>query len=116
MTNHPRQDNNDYYNLIADCEFIYLPLTYAAANNALLEGMSLGVPVVCNNLEGVLDYLPGKEYVMSNVAELEAFYLRHVAMTEAERSAEQAKLREYCRENFDWSVVQRKVIALCEQL
>ena len=116
MTVHPRLANSDYYQLIADCEFIYLPLTYAAANNALLEGMSLGVPVVCNDLEGVLDYLPGTDYVVSSVTELEAFYVRHVAMTKAERLAEQARLREYCRDNFDWSVVQNKVIALCEQL
>ena len=116
MVTYPRLDNTDYYNLIAQCEFIYLPLTYAAANNALLEGISLGVPVVCNNLEGVLDYLPSDAYVVSSVAELEQFYVRHRAMTGPERRAEQAELKRYCRENFDWSVVQRRVVELCERL
>ncbi len=113
---HARLDSEDYYGLIADSEFVFLPLTYAAANNALLEGLSLGVPVFSNDVEGVTDYLPSAAYVVSGPEDLAAVYAKRMTMSEAERRAEQTELKNYSRKHFDWEVIHERIRALCEAL
>lgn len=53
---YPRLNDDDYYSLIKDCDFNFLPLTYATANNALLEASFLGVKSIIPNIDGILDY------------------------------------------------------------
>ena len=52
----PRLDDPAYYGLIAHCDAMLLPLTFATANNALLEAHALGTPSVCSDLAGIRDY------------------------------------------------------------
>ncbi len=113
---HARLSSEEYYRVLAESELVFLPLTYAAANNALLEGISLGIPVFCNDVEGATDYLPSVAYSVSGPEEIAAIYSRRMAMSEAERCAEQSELKKYSQENFDWSVVHRQIRALCETL
>lgn len=51
-----RLNDNQYYSLIEECDYSFLPLTFATANNALLEVQSLGRKSILPNLPGVLDY------------------------------------------------------------
>ena len=51
-----RLDDDEYYSLISDCDYSFLPLTFATANNALMEAQSLMVPSILPNISGVLDY------------------------------------------------------------
>lgn len=53
---YPRLDDDHYYSLISDCDYNFLPLTFATANNALLEASFLGVRSILPNIEGILDY------------------------------------------------------------
>jgi glycosyltransferase involved in cell wall biosynthesis len=45
--------------LYRESDLLLLPLTQAAANNSLLEGMACGLPVVSSRVGGVAEYLGG---------------------------------------------------------
>lgn len=49
-------DDNQYYSLITACDWSFLPLTYATANNALMESHYLGIPCILPKISGVTDY------------------------------------------------------------
>lgn len=49
-------NDNQYYSLISACDWSFLPLTYATANNALMESHYLGIPSILPKISGVTDY------------------------------------------------------------
>lgn len=51
-----RLNDNDYYSLINQSDYNFLPLKYATANNALLEAQYLDVRSILPNIPGVSDY------------------------------------------------------------
>ncbi len=53
---YPRLSDDHYYSLISDCDYNFLPLTFATANNALLEASFLGVRSILPNIDGITDY------------------------------------------------------------
>lgn len=53
---YPRLDDDRYYSIIADCDYSFLPLTFATANNALLESQFLGVRSILPRITGIEDY------------------------------------------------------------
>jgi len=56
VTIHPRLSEIEYYSLLNRCHLLFLPLTFASANNALLEAYSVGLPALCTDLPGIHDY------------------------------------------------------------
>jgi glycosyltransferase involved in cell wall biosynthesis len=50
--------------LYQSAHVLFLPLLAATANNALLEGIACGLPVVSTSLEAVHAYLPGGEGIL----------------------------------------------------
>jgi glycosyltransferase involved in cell wall biosynthesis len=55
---HRAIDDSTLALLYRSTDVLFLPLTDATANNALLEGMASGLPVVASDLEAVRAYLP----------------------------------------------------------
>lgn len=53
---YPRLDDDLYYSVISDCDYSFLPLTFATANNALLEAQFLGVKSILPLISGIDDY------------------------------------------------------------
>lgn len=106
---HGRLSAEDYQTLISRSLFVLLPLTFATANNALLEGLREGVPVICNRVDGVLEYLPGPEYAFESVDELLGMATRLLAMDLEARSAESSRLLDFVRREYAWDVVRRRV-------
>lgn len=49
-------DDDKYYSMLQSCDYSFLPLTFATANNALLEQQGLGVISILPNINGVTDY------------------------------------------------------------
>lgn len=56
VTCYPRLDDDMYYSVIHDCDYNFLPLTFATANNALLEAQFLGVKSILPAISGIEDY------------------------------------------------------------
>ncbi len=53
---YPRLSDDDYFSVMRACDYNFLPLTYATANNTLLEAEFLGIKSILPQIEGVLDY------------------------------------------------------------
>lgn len=51
-----RLSNDEYYSLLEACDYNFLPLTFATANNTLLEAQSLGVTSILPDIDGISDY------------------------------------------------------------
>jgi glycosyltransferase involved in cell wall biosynthesis len=50
--------------LYQDADILFLPLVKATANNALLEGIACGLPVITTSLPSIKAYLPGPEAML----------------------------------------------------
>lgn len=48
--------DDDYYSVFSSCDYSFLPLTFATANNTLMEAQSLGIPSILRDMEGIEDY------------------------------------------------------------
>lgn len=57
-------DDDRLLKLYQQSDILFLPLIQSTANNAILEGIACGLPVVSTNLPSVKAYLPGKEAVL----------------------------------------------------
>lgn len=51
-----RLDDDMYYSVMSDCDYNFLPLTFATANNALLEAQFLGLRSILPAIPGIEDY------------------------------------------------------------
>lgn len=52
----PRLEDDAYYSLLSQCDYNFLPLTFATANNALLEAQALGIISIIPKITGITDY------------------------------------------------------------
>lgn len=57
-------DDDALRKLYRESSLLLLPMRYATANNALLEGIACGLPVVANHLPGLEAYVPGREALL----------------------------------------------------
>ncbi len=51
-----RLNDEDYFSVIQSCDYNFLPLTFATANNTLLEAQFLGVRSIIPQITGIEDY------------------------------------------------------------
>ncbi|MFK4442344.1 glycosyltransferase involved in cell wall biosynthesis [Caballeronia udeis] len=110
---HGRLNSRQYQEIIENSLFLLLPLKFATANNALLEGLVAGVPVICSNTHGVREYLPPGDYVFDSIEDLALKVQHRSEMTQTERTAEGDRLSSFVKENYSWDVIRNKVIDYC---
>lgn len=53
---YPRLSDDDYFSVMQSCDYNFLPLTFATANNALLEAQFLGLKSILPQMSGIEDY------------------------------------------------------------
>lgn len=101
---YPRLGDNEYYSLMQKCDYNLLPLTFATANNALLEAQALGVTSILPEISGIEDYAAkanifyaGKEGLRDILSEIK----KHGISKEI---TEHAKL-------FEWSNIYKQLQA-----
>lgn len=57
-------DDTHLLRLYQQSDVLFLPLLGATANNAILEGMACGLPIISTDLTSIRAYLPGKEAIL----------------------------------------------------
>lgn len=110
---HRRLDKAEYQLVLESAIFMLLPLQFATANNALLEGLKAGIPVICSNAHGVDEYLPDGAYVFDSLEDLGVKFEQRRSLGESARLAEAEILRAHVRDNYDWAVIRERVIRCC---
>jgi glycosyltransferase involved in cell wall biosynthesis len=86
---HRGLDDNALAALYRQANILFLPLLEATANNALLEGMASGLPVLATNLSSVRAYLPDGGAILISPGSADGFVagLRRLRHAAGERAA-----------------------------
>ena len=110
---HPRLDAQTYNSLLLESFALLLPLTFATANNALLEAYSSYLPVFMSRIDGVTDYAADGDRSLFSSAE--EFWSKYDALAVLGPQ----ELRDYCvalhtaaRDRFSWPKVRTDVAQL----
>jgi glycosyltransferase involved in cell wall biosynthesis len=96
-------DDAKLLRLYQEAQLLFLPVIQSTANNALLEGIACGLPVLSTDLPSVRTYLPGEEAILikdnhrSDLTDALLFLKRDRA--ERQRRAIAARKR---AEELDW--------------
>ena len=70
-----RLSDDDYYSLLNLCDYSFLPLLFATANNSLFEAQGLGVTSILPAIDGITDYADCENnYLYSDSAQLKQFF------------------------------------------
>jgi glycosyltransferase involved in cell wall biosynthesis len=107
----------DLVALYRSADALFLPLLDSTANNAILEALACGVPVITSRVGGVPDYVDDSCGWLLPAGDADAAF-EQVRMIAADREAAWAK-REQARqkaESFAWPVVARTLTAAYERL
>jgi glycosyltransferase involved in cell wall biosynthesis len=107
----------DLVALYRSSDALFLPLLGSTANNAIIEALACGVPVITSRVGGVPDYVDDSCGWLLAAGDADAAF-EQIRMIAAEREAAWEK-RERARqkaENFAWPVVARTLTAAYERL
>jgi glycosyltransferase involved in cell wall biosynthesis len=97
---------------------LLLPLLDCTANNALLESMASGLPIVSNNVGGLLDYTKSTFAELLPVGDVDG--LAHAVLDLVDRPTElQARgeaSRSFAEVNFSWEKVALQTLSLYQEV
>lgn len=90
-----------------NADLLLLPLLDCTANNALLESMACGLPVVSNQVGGMVDYTSPSFATLAPLGDAEALSNSALELlgNPALAKSKGALAREYAVQNFDWKKV-----------
>lgn len=97
-----RIDDDIYFTLLSKCDYNFLPLTFATANNTLLESQFLGVTSILPKLGGIMDYASTSNLFYQNFDELLELFLKLNKTTRQSQILKDA-------EKFNWNEVYKQL-------
>ncbi|MFM0167499.1 glycosyltransferase [Paraburkholderia sediminicola] len=104
---HGRLTAGEYEKLLLESFAMVLPLTFATANNALLEAHKFALPAICSDIDGVSDYATSSTRFFTSVDE----FWREIDSLRALSVDEYSSLcfagRDDAEKIYDWSVLQK---------
>jgi glycosyltransferase involved in cell wall biosynthesis len=110
---HPRLDAGSYHTLLLESFALLLPLTFATANNALLEAYDCYLPAFLSRIDGVTDYATDGDRSLFSTPE--EFWSKYDALAGLGPS----ELRDYCLElqaasqdRFSWPEIRAELAKL----
>lgn len=106
-----RIDDDVYYTLLSKCDYNFLPLTFATANNTLLEAQFLGITSILPNIGGILDYASKDNLLYNSRSELLDILHGVQKKTSSENIKEDTK--KYSWENI-FKLLEKKYIEILE--
>lgn len=114
---HPRLDSESYNKLLRESFALLLPLTFATANNALLEAYNCYLPALLSRVDGVTDYVADGDH--SLFSSPEEFWSKYDALA----AIDPMDLRDYCielhaaaRDRFSWNRIHAELANLYASL
>lgn len=111
VTVYPRLSDDEYFTLLSNCDYSFMPLTFATANNAVLESQFMGIQGIYPDISGISDYAapePMNIFYKSSEDLLEI-------MNRLQKHAPDSRLKEYAA-RFSWDNVYKELNSLYESL
>lgn len=110
---HARLDAESYNSLLRESFALLLPLTFATANNALLEAYNCYLPVFLSRIDGVTDYVADDDRLLfSSPEEFWSKYDALSALSPLELRGHCVALHDTARDRFSWSTVRAELADL----
>jgi len=107
---HAWLDPAAYDALLRSAFAMVLPLTFATANNALLEAYEAYLPVLASRIPGITDYaVDGDRSLFESAEEFWSKYDALARLSAPEFRRECARLREAARAQFSWTNVREQL-------
>lgn len=100
-----RLNDNQYYSLISDCDYGFLPVLFATANNTLMEFQYLDLPSILPDTDGINDYAAPHppNFFYKNYDEL------HSIFEKLTKPVKNQELSTFMKNNFDWDIIYKKL-------
>ncbi|MFH0908146.1 MAG: glycosyltransferase family 4 protein [bacterium] len=106
---HSRLAEAEYYGVLNRSHVLFMPVTFATANNALLEAHSVGLPAVCTDLPGVRDYAVSSTALFSGAENaLNLLHRLHDMSDDTFRGLRDQTRRE--GKTFSWPQIAQRVL------
>ncbi len=115
---HAKLTDNQLLECYRKASLLVLPLLDSTANNAILEAMATGTPILTTAVGGVPDYLPHdyKMYVGQGKQEICPEALNYLENCPAEKKIIGKALREKAEGQFDWTIIANRTAELYRKL
>jgi glycosyltransferase involved in cell wall biosynthesis len=113
----PRVSDEELVQLYQKSDLLFLPMLDCTANNAILESMACGTPVMVNCVGGVPEYVdPMCNLVMIGKKRDEwVDVLQELCVNRDKLSVMRARVRAWA-ERFDWRIIAKQYLALYDQV
>lgn len=108
---YPRLNDDNYFSVFTSCDYSFLPLTFATANNTLLEAEFLGVKSIVPKIAGITDYAASEplNIYYENESELQKIFLS------IEKCQKSEELKEFS-EQFLWENIYPQILSFYHSL
>lgn len=113
---HENVSDNNLLRLYQNAYLLLLPLKDCSANNAIVEAMACGTPVVTNNVGGIRDYGGGNVYPVANSDEDIIQLVEKYVSNEEYRNKIGEKCREFAIKNLDWRIIAQKHLEVYKKI
>ncbi|MCX6253811.1 MAG: glycosyltransferase family 4 protein [Bacteroidia bacterium] len=100
--------------LYQQATILFMPLLDCTANNAILEGMSCGVPIVSNNIGGIKEYTDTSFTTLKNPGDVAGLIdiIVHLIYNKNELEIQGISARNYALTHFSWDKIAAETIEL----
>lgn len=115
---HTNLSDEQLRNLYQNATLLVLPLFDCTANNAVLEAIACGLPIISNNVGGMPDYTDSSFASLFPIEDIQGMTNAIIDLLEnPEKCIEKAnKAREYATNHFSWSKVAAKTYEIYEKV
>ncbi|ACB53905.1 glycosyl transferase, group 1 [Crocosphaera subtropica ATCC 51142] len=110
--------DNRLRKLYQQANMLVLPIIDCTANNALLESISCGLPVISNDVGGLLDYTRDTFAELLPIGDVDGFVNAILKLTQdsEEQQTRSQAARKFAEEELDWIKITKKTIEIYQKI